>query len=207
MPRLDERPRQPGYQGVSERGSLAPAQVQRIFRLLLTAFSEPGRLVQLPDEPGVPTYLLPVLALANSQLPIAVVDRDGSGARLVTGFTGTPTAPPTEARLVAVAQPVEPALLQRLPIGTAESPELAALVVLAARSIGAEGVGPLTLRLRGPGVPDERKLTVDGIPRRAFEVIAERNRDAPRGLDVLLVADGEVLAVPRTCSLSPIGHG
>lgn len=190
---------------LASRSVLDPATSQRVFRSLLAALSEPGRVVPLDGPTGIPAHLLPLLALANQDLPVAVVDRDGLGGRLVADATGAELVGLADARLVAVAAPVDARVLEHLSAGSHEEPERAALVILAAAALSDRHVGPTSFWLSGPGVPGQRRISVDGVPAGAFDLLAQRNRDHPCGLDVLLVAGDGVVGLPRTCRIERAG--
>lgn len=191
-----------------------------VFRTLLDTLARPGT-VRSDDglvDGTTPPALVPALVLADVGLRVAVV---GAGApmwsevlRAVTG--AVPASVPTSGIVVAL-RPPEPAEVEVLERGDALHPELGARLVLACRSLRevvpgdrpdreAEG-GGTTLRLVGPGIPDERTLRVRGIAAEVFESLALANDQAPAGVDVHLVADdGQVAGLPRSTSITVVAE-
>ena len=52
-----------------------------------------------------------------------------------------------------------------------------------------------------PGHPERRSFHVDPLPRDFSDQLAANRAHFPCGVDLLLVADGEVAALPRTARL------
>jgi alpha-D-ribose 1-methylphosphonate 5-triphosphate synthase subunit PhnH len=87
--------------------------------------------------------------------------------------------------------------------GTALAPERGAKVLIACRAIRHEAEpGPyesdsVTVRLTGPGVPDERTVTLVGVRAGTIEAITRANCQRPVGIDTWFVADdGSVIGLP-----------
>lgn len=187
---------------------LTQAEAQRVFRAVLAALARPGtvqQLPELPEHPELPPALLPVLALATLDTPVALLgdEPDGQWRELVRTAAGAPAAELTHARLVAALRPLTPAELSSLSRGSAAAPEDAALVSVAVD--GLDG-GAHPMRLFGPGV--------DGVVTFAPRVWDEPLRQArdesvaefPAGVDLLLVgADARVLGLPRSTRVAPGG--
>ncbi len=58
------------------------------------------------------------------------------------------------------------------------------------------GRGSLTIRLSGPGVPEERTLGVEGLDREELEGLRESRTSYPMGVDAYLVDGGLVARLP-----------
>jgi alpha-D-ribose 1-methylphosphonate 5-triphosphate synthase subunit PhnH len=63
----------------------------------------------------------------------------------------------------------------------------------------------LRYELRGPGIDGTAVLQATIAPRDLFERLAVNETLFPRGIDVVLVAGDEIVAIPRTTRL--VGHG
>jgi alpha-D-ribose 1-methylphosphonate 5-triphosphate synthase subunit PhnH len=182
---------------VSAGVGLAPLDAdtaQRAFRAVLDALARPGTVQQLPaGPPDVPAALLPVLALADLDTPVAVLADQGSWADAVATATTAPTVDLPAARLVAALRPLRSGEAFAVHTGSAAAPEDGALVALAVPALA----GGATLTLRGPGIGGERTVAPQGVS--ADLTAARVAATFPAGFDLLLVdADGRVLGIPRS---------
>jgi alpha-D-ribose 1-methylphosphonate 5-triphosphate synthase subunit PhnH len=178
------------------------ADSQATFRSFLDAMSRPGsvRPLSLPD-PAVPPPLLLALALADVGTTLAVIgpDADEWGFAAVRA-TGATLVGSHLADHVVFLRPPAPHELRALRRGTADRPELGALVALPAG--GFESGHPI--RLSGPGVPDVAVLRSEGLPVEVFETLASINADFPCGIDTLLLAPTWLAAIPRSSTIDII---
>jgi alpha-D-ribose 1-methylphosphonate 5-triphosphate synthase subunit PhnH len=176
---------------------------QEHYRLLLDCMARPGKINIMPEmELTIPKGIhaagaLVGFALLNADVTYFV---EGLAAFEVSRYLLVNTS----ARPVALEEadyifldgsaPAE--LLLQLKVGTLPYPEQGATVVVATDGLGGEG---LALSLSGPGVLGERKLSVAGLDRSFFEVLATINSEFPLGVDVILT-DGErrVACIPRS---------
>lgn len=169
-----------------------PETAQPVFRAVLDALARPGTVARLPAGGAVPPALLPVLALADLDTPVAILSDDDWSDPVGTA-TGAPITGPAQARFVAALRPPETGEAARFPIGSAASPEAAALVSLAVPEL----TGGPQRTLRGPGVPDSRAVTPRGVLPQVWT--AHAAAAFPAGFDLLLVdPDGRVLGIPRS---------
>lgn len=168
---------------------------RQAFRAVLDALARPGVPTTLPDLPGVPAPLVPVLALADLDTPFCLLGDDEHAAELAVA-TSAPQSDLPAARLVAAIRPMTLAELAQLRPGTPAAPEEAALAVLAVPSLTG---GPSTT-LAGPGTRPGTTLTATGPP--AGWTRAVREAPFPTGPDLLLVdPDGQCIGVPRSTRL------
>ncbi|MEU6654391.1 phosphonate C-P lyase system protein PhnH [Streptomyces sp. NPDC046900] len=183
---------------------LRPAQAQGVFRAVLDALAQPGRVTRFPaGVPGtVPPALLPVLALADLGTGVCVLEEDGSRrwSDAVGVATNAPAVPLEQARLAAAVRPVAAEEILRLARGTADAPEDGAVLCLPVTAL--EG-GPSTWRLSGPGVPGERAVAPLGLPEGFVAARAELVGGFPAGADLLLATpDGRVMGLPRSTTVT-----
>lgn len=167
---------------------------QRVFRCLLQATANPGKLFALPPT-GTGEMEAIARTLLDHEVSFCVV---GDGAReteeRLSLATGGRVAPPEEAAFAFVSG--TGGMAARLGRGTLEKPELGATAVYA---VGSLSEGDLSLRLSGPGVPGKRVLEVGGLDREEAEAIRESRSSYPLGVDVYLVdGAGRVVGLPRS---------
>jgi alpha-D-ribose 1-methylphosphonate 5-triphosphate synthase subunit PhnH len=108
-----------------------------------------------------------------------------TGAPIVSALTAAQFAFASRASLPPLAQ---------FNLGTQEYPDRSTTVVLALPAL--EG-GP-DLVLRGPGIEDHWHISPMGLPDDFSAQWASNRTLFPRGIDLLLVADGKVMGLPRT---------
>ncbi len=58
--------------------------------------------------------------------------------------------------------------------------------------------------LKGPGIDGERALHVEGLPQDFIQQWRENGAQYPLGVDLVLVSDGAVAALPRTTRVSAL---
>lgn len=85
-------------------------------------------------------------------------------------------------------------------LGTQEYPDRSTTIVLALAALAG---GP-TLTLRGPGIRDTIHIGPRGLPEDFVTQWTENRQQFPRGIDLLLVADGQLVGLPRTTRIT---HG
>jgi alpha-D-ribose 1-methylphosphonate 5-triphosphate synthase subunit PhnH len=172
-----------------------PAAQQRAFRAVLDGFARPGSRVPAGPQGGVLTFLSTVLdesvTLADPQGLLAPDDR-----RLLLA----PAAALAEARFVlmdgatALGADCAPAL------GTLESPELGATLVLVVAALhdGAAPRDALPLMLQGPGIAGSRPLAVSGLAKQWLAHRRDWVSAFPLGVDLVLAAPDALVALPRS---------
>jgi len=165
----------------------APTQ-QAAFRQLLDAFSYPGRRVELNTEEDALVLVLATLLDGGVTLadPQGLVSADDQ-RRL-----GVMTVNPEQAQYVVMSGEHVPDFKPAL--GTLESPEQGATLILRVSSLGSDGC----LRLSGPGIESETTLSVNGIDPAWWALRSSWNGAFPLGIDLILVAGNQVVALPRT---------
>lgn len=174
-----------------------PLVQQMAFRRLLEAFSYPGRQVDLgyPGHAALTVVLATLIdrgtTLSDPQQLIGADDRRRLAAL---------PAPPTEAHYVvmpgAVVADFQPAL------GSLESPETGATVILAVGKLGSGS----QLTASGPGVAVNTPFQVAGVDPQWWTLRERWNAAFPLGVDMILVDGGQVLALPRTARLRANGE-
>jgi alpha-D-ribose 1-methylphosphonate 5-triphosphate synthase subunit PhnH len=175
---------------------------QRVFRGVLDAMAEPGRVVSLETPPLAPGRLHPAtvaiaLALLDFETPVWL-DGAAEAAEAVAYLRfhcGCPIVDdPARARFAIIADPEEMPEIGAFDAGTDEYPDRSAtLIVQAGRLMAGTG-----RRLTGPGIATEARLAVHGLPARFWEALRGNHGRFPRGVDVVLTAGASLAALPRT---------
>jgi alpha-D-ribose 1-methylphosphonate 5-triphosphate synthase subunit PhnH len=193
-------------------GFADPARdAQRAFRAVLDALAHPTRSFPLAGPADPPASLGPGLAA----VALTLLDEDCAvwlgGALANDAEVGDWLAFHTGARRAnaaaeadfVIADPAALPPLASLALGTDEAPHLSATVVLDVRGrTGYSTTGPARFRAGGPGI--DGTATLDA-PWAADGFSAEWHRNTgmfPRGVDLLLVDDDTVAALPRTTRLT-----
>jgi alpha-D-ribose 1-methylphosphonate 5-triphosphate synthase subunit PhnH len=194
---------QPWFAAMGEQGFLTPVfDAQRVFRALLTALSEPGRILAIPalcapPQPLDPAAAALVLALCDADTPVWLAPPLGSAGDFIRFETAAPiVADPQEAQFVVSDLAHRPPLTT-LKQGTPEYPDRASTLLLAVPALE-ENSG---WRLSGPGIPDRRRLSVHGT---GADFVAERQAQEsrfPLGVDLVFVARDRLAALPRSTRL------
>ena len=195
--------------------------IQDAFRKMVSAHSFPGRIVSLAgildgvdDDLSLPAHLcVPAMTLLDAETGFAVASsRSAEQSRLISQLTYARSLPPAEADflLAEAGDDYVLAALEAAKEGTLENPHEGATIIMEVAGLSsddpsssgaAENDGWPEWILTGPGIETEKRLRVAGSPQWAA-VRAERNREFPLGVDLILVdASGRLAALPRTTKM------
>ena len=189
--------------------------MQQVFRVLLDAMSEPGRLHVLHDaataglapadaeqRPPLNTALAAtLLTLLDADTPVHLAGALGhDDARAWLRFhTGARDAPAAAGMTAALARDVGAALWQALDLGTDEAPQAGATLIVEVEALSERPLaGAVALKLRGAGIRTSRDLAVAGLPAAFWQWRIALQADLPRGVDLVLVCGDQVAAIPRS---------
>jgi alpha-D-ribose 1-methylphosphonate 5-triphosphate synthase subunit PhnH len=188
-------------------GFAEPARdAQRAFRAVLDALSHPTRSYPLAGPATPPAALgrglaAVALTLLDEQCTVwlgGALTHDPEVASWLAFHTGARRAKSMTAGFV-IAGPDGLPPLASLALGTDEAPHLSATVVLDIR--GCAGAARFTAQ--GPGIDGNATLAAPWASV-GFADGWRRNTELfPRGVDLLLVDEDTVAAVPRTTRLTP----
>ena len=185
---------------MAEQGFQNPVHdAQRIFRTLLTALSEPGRILPLEPCCAPPAGLDPaaaavILALCDGDTPLWLSPCFADAADFFRFHTGAPIVADPGAALFALAGASERPSLSALFPGTADYPDRAATLVLAVDRIE----GYRGWRLSGPGIPGQRMMLAGPLDAAFAEEWRQNRQRFPLGVDVLFTAGNQVAGLPRS---------
>lgn len=178
----------------------SPIYQQRAFRVLLTAFAFPGRRQPLPDcsDATGPTCIAAILC--DNEVTLADPDQliELMNIRRL-GIGETETA---QASFIVADGSRPPAFDPTL--GTLSEPEQGATIIVRVASLEDNSGSPLILR--GPGIDGQQSLAVRGLNGDWLLARTRWNRSFPMGVDLILVDDTQVVALPRTTQISEGGN-
>ncbi len=183
-----------------EAGFADPVRdAQRCFRAVLDAMARPGRIAHVSGVTAPPPLGTAAGAVALTLLDHETklwLDPAAAGARDWLQFhCGTPLVLDPAACGFALALSLPD--LDRLHAGTHEEPETAATIICQVASLETG----TAYRLSGPGLKEPALLRVRGLPA-DFAARWRRNHALfPRGIDLILCADDQLTALPRTVSI------
>ena len=176
---------------------------QATFRAVLTAMSEPGRIVSLDLTLETP----PPLGIAAAAVALSLLDGDTplwcdpasrAAASSLRFHTGAPVVDaPERARFALITDTGALPSLAAFDAGSDEYPDRSASLIVA---VAAFGTGE-TLVLRGPGIPDTRSLAVAGLPVGFRGEWRANHARFPRGIDVILTAGTQLACLPRSVEI------
>lgn len=175
---------------------------QVVFRQILDAMSNPGRIVALPTsiEP-IPDGLDPAtaavcLTLLDGDTPIWT-DLPPSSPSLswLQFHCGCPfTDDPGRASFGLATNARELPGLDAFSPGTDETPETAASLIVQVDDLESSG----DFILSGPGIPDRRALKIAGPPAKFWDQRQRVCTGFPLGLDLIFIRGAQLAALPRT---------
>lgn len=165
---------------------------QRHFRQVLEVMSRPGLCQTMQALPQTGSVALSVLAtLLDAEVSLA----DPYELLRADDWLMLQARPALteQADYILCRGEVVPDFMPKS--GTLASPELSATVILLVDSLEA---GDVQLRLSGPGIKDSKTLAIAGIDPSWIVQRDEWNAAFPLGVDMILIGDGKIAALPRT---------
>jgi alpha-D-ribose 1-methylphosphonate 5-triphosphate synthase subunit PhnH len=179
---------------------------QTTFRSVMDAMARPGSVQRIAAPTGAPSGMMRgtaaiALTLFDHDTPLwldASMSQTPDVTKWLKFHTGAPVVSDASVcafALIGHAAALPP--LDRFSFGTNEYPDRSTTLVLQVRSL-AQGQA---LELRGPGIDGVAVLRAAIQPADLVERLAINAALFPRGIDVVLVADDAVVAIPRTTRL------
>ena len=179
------------------------SSAQSTFRSVMDAMARPGSLQRIASDAGTPSPMLRgtaamALTLFDHDTPLWLdpsMSATPEVSRWLKFHTSAPLA--SDASLSAFALIGDAAALLTLDcfsFGTTEYPDRSTTLVIQVDSLTQ---GP-AFELRGPGIDGVATLQATIQPSDLFERLSVNAALFPRGIDVVLVADDCIVAIPRT---------
>src|SRR6266446_5669215 len=183
---------------------------QSTFRSVMDAMARPGSVQRITAAAGAPAPMMRgtaaiALTLFDHDTPLWLDPRI-SGTPHVTKWlkfhTGAPViADSSICSFALIGDACALPGLDRFAFGSNEYPDRSTTLILQVESLTQ---GP-TLELRGPGIDGSAVLQATIQPADLFEQLAINQALFPRGIDVVLVHDDTIVAIPRTTRLAARG--
>ena len=175
---------------------------QRVFRAVLCAMSRPGTIQNIELGLQTPAPLTPLsaalaLTLADFETPLWVQVSQGADAveRYLRFHCGSPLSRVSaDARFALIHDSEGMPELSAFALGTPEFPDQSCTLVIQVASL----TSGTRSTLRGPGIRDTTELAVTGLPARFWQQWRDNNARFPLGVDVILVTERQIAALPRT---------
>jgi alpha-D-ribose 1-methylphosphonate 5-triphosphate synthase subunit PhnH len=183
---------------------------QSTFRSVMDAMARPGSVQRIEAVTGTPAGMMRgtaaiALTLFDHDTPIwldAEMSQTSAVAKWLKFHTSAPVITDSSISsfaLIGDARGV-PAL-ERFSFGSNEYPDRSTTLILQVESLTQ---GP-AFELRGPGIDGTAVLQAAIQPLDLFERLAINATLFPRGIDVVLVHDDAIVAIPRTTRLVATG--
>jgi alpha-D-ribose 1-methylphosphonate 5-triphosphate synthase subunit PhnH len=179
---------------------------QTTFRSVMDAMARPGSVQQVVAAVETPGTVMRgtaaiALTLFDHDTPIwldAKLSETAEVARWLKFHSSAPVvADPSIASFALIDDAAAFPGLDRFSFGTNEYPDRSTTLILQVESLtrGTE------YRLSGPGIDGIAILRATIAPKDLFDRLAVNTALFPRGIDVVLVADDAIVAIPRTTRL------
>ena len=176
---------------------------QSTFRAVMDAMARPGSVQHVTASVGVPEPLMCgaaaiALTLFDHDTPIwldPLLSQATGVAKWLTFPAAAPiVADPSVASFAMVADGRALPELDRFSLGSNDYPDRSTTLILQVESL----TSGTQYQLRGPGIASVASLKAAINPPDLFERLTINATLFPRGMDVVLVADHAVVAIPRT---------
>jgi alpha-D-ribose 1-methylphosphonate 5-triphosphate synthase subunit PhnH len=183
---------------------------QSTFRVVMDAIARPGTVQRLAASVGVPAGMMRgtaaiALTLFDHDTPIwldASMSKTPEVARWLKFHTSAPVvADSSISHFALIGDASALPDLAHFSFGSNEYPDRSTTLILQVESLTQ---GP-AYELHGPGIDGGAILQAKIKPADLFERLAINATLFPRGIDVVLVDDDDIVAIPRTTRLA--AHG
>lgn len=180
---------------------------QEVFRALMDAMANPGRVIPVRDLVNAPAPILPVAAAIAATLfdhdATVWCDKPIAGSEAATGWlkfhTGLElTANPSEAQFALISDIETMPSFEVFAKGTSEYPDRSTTLIL--QIDGFNGAEELTLK--GPGIKHIRAFAPSQLPKMFIDQWTANRGAFPRGVDLVFAGKGALAALPRTTRIS-----
>ncbi len=179
---------------------------QATFRSVMNAMARPGSVHRVAALAGAPGAMMRgtaaiALTLFDHDTPVwldPLISKTVDVTKWLKFHTGAPvTANSSICSFAMIGDARTLPALDRFAFGSNEYPDRSTTLILQVESLTQ---GP-PLELRGPGINGAAMLQATIQPADLFERLEINRTLFPRGIDVVLVADDAIAAIPRTTRL------
>ena len=179
---------------------------QSTFRSVMDAMARPGSVQRIGSAAGAPAAMMRgaaaiALTLFDHDTPVWLDSRMSATADVAKWLKFHTSAPvitdSSIASFALVGDPENLPALDRFAFGSNEYPDRSTTLILQVESL----TGGPVVELQGPGIDGSAALRASIQPQDLFERLAINATLFPRGIDVVLVHDDSIVAIPRTTRL------
>ena len=179
---------------------------QSTFRSVMDAMAHPSGVQRIAATAGTPAALMRgtaaiALTLFDHDTPVwldAWMSETSDVAKWLKFHTSAPIiADSSISSFALIGDPKNLLALDRFAFGSNEYPDRSTTLILQVESLTD---GPV-VELQGPGIDGTAGLRASLQSRDLFEQLAINTTLFPRGVDVVLVHDDSIVAIPRTARL------
>jgi alpha-D-ribose 1-methylphosphonate 5-triphosphate synthase subunit PhnH len=179
---------------------------QSTFRSVMDAMARPGSVQRIVAAAGTPMPMMRgtaaiALTLFDHDTPVWLDPKMSATSDVAKWLKFHTSAPVVQDSSVCSFALIGDASalpgLDRFSLGSNEYPDRSTTLILEVESL-AQGA---TIELRGPGIDGTAVMQAAIEPPDLFERLAINEKLFPRGIDVVLVADDAIVAIPRTTRL------
>ena len=179
---------------------------QSTFRSVMDAMARPGSVQRVVAAAGTPVPMMRgtaaiALTLFDHDTPLwldPLMSETSDVTKWLKFHTGAPViADSSICSFALIGDAGSLASLDRFAFGSNEYPDRSTTLILQVESLTQ---GP-ALELRGPGIDGTAVLQATIQPANLFERLEINQTLFPRGIDVVLVHDDAIVAIPRTTRL------
>jgi alpha-D-ribose 1-methylphosphonate 5-triphosphate synthase subunit PhnH len=183
---------------------------QSTFRSVMDAMARPGSVEQIVAAAGTPAAMMRgtaaiALTLFDHDTPVwldPAMSETSEVTKWLKFHSGAPVIPDSSiCHFALIGDPRSLPALDRFAFGSNEYPDRSTMLILQVESLTQ---GP-AFELRGPGIDGSALLQAIIQPADLFERLAVNAALFPRGIDVVLVHDDCIVAIPRTTRLAAQG--
>lgn len=174
---------------------------QRVFRLILVAMSNPGKVVNVGEfikklYGPHPELLAVALTLLDNEVSFCACGDKALGGEIAS-LTLSREEEPEKADFLFVGDPAKlPEVLPRAKCGTLRDPHKSATIIVNDMSFPS-----FPLRIWGPGIADSALLLAGKFTKIALALRDAQHFEYPQGVDLLFVSgEGDLFALPRLTS-------
>ena len=179
---------------------------QSIFRSVMDAMARPGSVQRISAVAGTPSTMMRgtaaiALTLFDHDTPVWLdegMSETSDVSKWLKFHASAPViADSSIASFALIGDPANLPPLDRFAFGSNEYPDRSTTLILQVGSLTQGAV----FELRGPGIDGTATLRAEIEPHDLFERLAVNSALFPRGIDVVLVHDDAIVAIPRTTRL------
>jgi alpha-D-ribose 1-methylphosphonate 5-triphosphate synthase subunit PhnH len=179
---------------------------QSTFRSVMDAMARPGSVQHIVAAAGAPSPVMRgtaaiALTLFDHDTPVWLdpkMSETSDVTKWLKFHTGAPViGDPSICSFALIGDARALPALDRFAVGSNEYPDRSTTLILQVQSL-TQGPG---VELGGPGIDGTSVLRAAIQPADLFERLAINVALFPRGIDVVLVADDAIVAIPRTTRL------